>query len=89
MDNEREHKDIMELRKAALRYLQTYLHLIQHESDLRIAQHPALCLVQKEVTWTQFCNFLADLNSFTYNDVSGRYHCSKALQTQEHLKVLK
>jgi hypothetical protein len=30
------------LRKAALGYLRTYFYLIQHESDLRIAQDPAL-----------------------------------------------
>ncbi|KAL4745418.1 hypothetical protein BDW72DRAFT_211464 [Aspergillus terricola var. indicus] len=74
MNNEPEHIDIRKLRKAALGYLRTYLHLIQHESDLRIAQDSALCLVPKEVTWTQFCNFLADLNSITDNDVSERYH---------------
>jgi hypothetical protein len=62
------------LRKAALGYLRTYLYLIQHESDLRVAQDPALCLVPKEVTWPQFCQFTARFNDITENEVSGRYH---------------
>jgi hypothetical protein len=62
------------LRKAALGYLRTYVYLIQHESDLRIAQDAALCLVPKEVTWSQFCDFTANLNDITDNEVSGRYN---------------
>jgi hypothetical protein len=62
------------LRKAALGYLRTYFYLIQYESDLRIAQDPALCLVPKEVTWPQFCQFTARFNDITENEVSGRYH---------------
>jgi hypothetical protein len=62
------------LRKAALGYLRTYFHLIQYESDLRIAQDPALCLVPKEVTWSRFCQFTARFNEITENEVSGRYH---------------
>lgn len=62
------------LRKATLGYLRTYLYLIQYESDLRVAQDPALCLVPKEVTWPQFCRFTARFNDITENEVSGRYH---------------
>jgi hypothetical protein len=62
------------LRKAALGYLRTYSYLIQYESDLRIAQDPALCLVPKDVTWLQFCQFTARFNDITENEVSGRYH---------------
>jgi hypothetical protein len=62
------------LRKAALGYLRTYFHLIQYESDLRIAQDPALYLVPKEVTWPQFCQFTALFNDITDSEVSGRYH---------------
>lgn len=62
------------LRKAALGYLRTYFYLIQYESDLRIAQDPALCLVPQEVTWRQFCHFTARFNNITDNEVSGRYH---------------
>ncbi|KAJ5900021.1 hypothetical protein N7495_004765 [Penicillium taxi] len=62
------------VRKAALGYLRTYLHLIQYESDLHIAQDPALCLVPKEVTWPRFCQFTARFNDIAENEVSGRYH---------------
>ncbi|KAJ6072952.1 hypothetical protein N7467_011037 [Penicillium canescens] len=64
----------VKLRKAALGYLRTYFYLIQYESDLRIAQDPALCLVPKEVTWPQFCQFTSRFNDITDNEVSGRYH---------------
>ncbi|CAG7941485.1 unnamed protein product [Penicillium salamii] len=64
----------VKLRKAALGYLRTYFYLIQYESDLRIAQDPALCLVPKEVTWPRFCQFTARFNDITDNEVSGRYH---------------
>ncbi|KAL4742398.1 hypothetical protein BDV11DRAFT_202700 [Aspergillus similis] len=60
----------------------TYLHLIQHESDLRIAQDPTLCLVPMEVTWAQFCNFLADLSCVTDDDVSGRYYYRESRLTR-------
>jgi hypothetical protein len=62
------------LRKAALGYLRTYFYLIQYESDQRIAQDSALCLVAKEVTWPQFCQSTARFNHITENEVSGRYH---------------
>lgn len=64
----------VKLRKAALGYLRTYFYLIQHESDLRIAQDPALCLVPKEVTWPRFCQFTARFDDITDNEVSERYH---------------
>jgi hypothetical protein len=50
MNDESKHSGITNLRKAALGYLRTYFYLVQHESDLRIAQDPALGLVPKEVT---------------------------------------
>ncbi|KAJ5963045.1 hypothetical protein N7501_007986 [Penicillium viridicatum] len=74
MTDPSKHSAAVKLRKAALGYLRTYLYLIQYESDLRIAQDPALCLVPKEVTWHRFCQFTARLNDITENEVSGRYH---------------
>ena len=62
----------VELRKTALGHLRTYLYLIQYESDLRIAQDPALCLVPKERTWPQFCQFTSRFNDITDHEVSGR-----------------
>ncbi|KAL4947385.1 hypothetical protein BDW69DRAFT_178507, partial [Aspergillus filifer] len=67
------HIGITQLRKAALGYLRTYSYLIQHESDLRIAQDPALCLVSGDVTWSQFCHFSANLKDIPDSEVSGRY----------------
>ncbi|KUL81726.1 hypothetical protein ZTR_09471 [Talaromyces verruculosus] len=60
-------------RKAALGYLRTYFYLIRYESDLRIAQDPALGLVPADVTWSQYCWFSAYLNDITDDEVSGRY----------------
>ncbi|KAH8761659.1 hypothetical protein F5883DRAFT_631123 [Diaporthe sp. PMI_573] len=41
---------------AAVKFL-----LVQHESDLRIAQDPSLCLVPPDITWEQFCDFTSSL----------------------------
>ncbi|KAL4766827.1 hypothetical protein BDW60DRAFT_221018 [Aspergillus nidulans var. acristatus] len=73
MNDESKHSGITNLGKAALGYLRTYFYLVQHESDLRIAQDPALGLVPKEVTWIQFCHFSANLKDIPDNEVSGRY----------------
>lgn len=61
------------IRSAALGYLRTYAHLIRHESDLRIAQDPSLCLVPAEVTWEQFSQFASAFASIQDADVSPRY----------------
>jgi hypothetical protein len=61
------------VRRAAMGYLRTYRYLIQHESDFVIAQHDALRLVSKEVSWTQFCAFISEVASIQDSDVSGRY----------------
>lgn len=66
--------NVAKIRTAALGYLRTYFHLIQYESDLRIAQDPALSLVPKEVTWPQFCRFCSYFIDLTDDEVSGRYH---------------
>ncbi|KAH7165968.1 hypothetical protein EDB81DRAFT_865897 [Dactylonectria macrodidyma] len=60
-------------RPAALGYLRTYYYLIRHESDLRIAQDPSLCLVPADVTWEQYCNFTSALGAISDRDVSVRY----------------
>ncbi|KAL7770064.1 hypothetical protein ACKLNR_001448 [Fusarium oxysporum f. sp. zingiberi] len=61
------------IRQAALGYLRTYYHLIQHESDLRIAQDSSPCLVPADITWEQFCNFTSGLGGIADRDVSLRY----------------
>ncbi|KAJ5745114.1 hypothetical protein N7520_010296 [Penicillium odoratum] len=74
MSDPSEYGAAAKLRKAALGYLRTYFYLIQHESDLQIAQDPTLGLVHKEVTWPRWCQFTARFNDITENEVSGRYH---------------
>jgi hypothetical protein len=59
--------------KAAMGYLRTYRYLIQHESDLIIAQRDDLCLVPKDVSWTQFCGFISEITCIQDSEVSGRY----------------
>lgn len=61
------------IRKAAMGYLRTYRHLIQHESDFVIAQQDHLPLVPKDVSWTQFSRFISEVISTQDADVSGRY----------------
>ena len=61
------------IRRAALGYLRTYYHLVQHESDLRVAKDPNLCLVPADITWEQFCNFTSALGNIDDQDVSPRY----------------
>ncbi|EAU30102.1 predicted protein [Aspergillus terreus NIH2624] len=82
MSNPSKHGAAVRLRKAALGYLRTYFHLIQYESDLRIAQDPALCLIPKEVAWPQFCQFTARFNDITDSEVSGRYHYGEIRMTR-------
>ncbi|KAJ4247835.1 hypothetical protein NW762_013044 [Fusarium torreyae] len=61
------------IQKNALGYLRTYYYLIQHESDLRIAKDPSLCLVPEDITWEHFCKFTASLSKIADTDVSLRY----------------
>jgi hypothetical protein len=63
-----------DIRKAALGYLRTYHHLIQHESDLKIAQHDSLRLVSPDINWTDYCRFASQLGRIRDADVSSRYH---------------
>ncbi|PNP83690.1 hypothetical protein FNYG_02969 [Fusarium nygamai] len=61
------------IRRAALGYLRTYYYLVKHESDLRIAQDPSLCLIPPDITWKQFCDFTSSLGDIADRDVSLRY----------------
>ncbi|EXL39849.1 hypothetical protein FOCG_17559 [Fusarium oxysporum f. sp. radicis-lycopersici 26381] len=61
------------IRRAALGYLRTYYYLVKHESDLRIAQDPNLCLVPPNITWKQFCDFTSSLGDIADGDASLRY----------------
>ena len=59
--------------KAALGYLRSYCYLVQHESDLHIAQRDDLRLVPSDATWEQVSRFLADVGSVRDHEVSPRY----------------
>ena len=62
------------LRRSALGFLRTYLLLVQHPSDFRIAQHESLQLLPTRITWKQFCDFSSQLEHIKDSEVAGRYH---------------
>lgn len=64
---------IQVIAKAVLGYLRSYRYLIQHETDLIIAQQDSLRLIPSEVDWTRLCTFLSCLEDIGDMDVSGRY----------------
>ncbi|KAI1330213.1 hypothetical protein F5Y16DRAFT_363436 [Xylariaceae sp. FL0255] len=61
------------INRAALGLIRTYAHLIQYESDLRIAQDPSLRLLPPDITWEQFSNFTSTFTDIRDDDVSPRY----------------
>jgi hypothetical protein len=56
---------------AALGFLRSYCYLIQHESDLTLAQEKHL--VPPLVSWAQYCAFTSVIHSISDFDVSSRY----------------
>lgn len=58
---------------AALGFLRSYCYLIQHESDLRIAQQHGLGLVPEYVSWPQFCSFSDSFEAISDDEVCERY----------------
>ena len=61
------------IRRAALGYLRTYRHLVQHESDFRIAQQDTLRLIPQDVQWPAFCRFMAEFDRISDSNVTARY----------------
>lgn len=61
------------LRRAVLGYLRTYVYLVRYESDFRIALSENLQLIPKDVSFLKFSDFIAQLESITDREVSGRY----------------
>jgi hypothetical protein len=57
--------------KAALGYVRSYHYLIQHQSDLRLAQDHNL--IPASVTWTQFSAFMSEFPMILDSEVSDRY----------------
>ena len=73
---------------AALGFLRTYCYLIQHESDLRIAQQEHLQLIPPSVTWKQFCSLTAALQvSIEDQHVAPRYHYGEIRLSRLNLLV--
>lgn len=64
---------LTELRRAALGFLRTYVFLIQHESDLAIAQSSTHQLLPATVKWDELSQLLCRLNEIKDEHVSGRY----------------
>lgn len=64
-------KDLSDIRKAALGFLRTYIHLVRYETDFKIAQQARL--IPEDVEWPAFCRFTAELSKIEDIDVSERY----------------
>jgi hypothetical protein len=58
--------------QAAMGYVRTYVHLIQHESDLRIAQREGL--VSRNLNLETWAAFIKDFRAIEDWQVPGRYH---------------
>lgn len=59
--------------RSALGLLRSYTFLIQHESDLVVAQTDDLRLIPKDVDWEAFCKFSAEIARVSDFNVSDRY----------------
>jgi hypothetical protein len=74
-----------EVYKTALGYLRTYSQLIRHESDFHIAQN--LCLVPKDVTWTQLSNYMTGFDGITDDIVAERFQYGELRLTRLNFYV--
>jgi hypothetical protein len=61
------------IRQAALGFMRTYYHLINYETDFRMAQEAGMCLIPTDITWEQFCDFTTNFASISDRAVSLRY----------------
>lgn len=62
------------IREAAMGFLRSYYHLIQHESDFIIASSDDLRLLPPNITYEQFTNFSTPFNQIDDQAVWKRYH---------------
>lgn len=60
------------LARTASGFLRTYIHLIQYESDFRLAKEH--CLIPSLTTWTAWNAFISPLCDVLDTEVSPRYH---------------
>ncbi|KAF2246948.1 hypothetical protein BU26DRAFT_430657 [Trematosphaeria pertusa] len=61
------------IRRSALGLLRSYFHLIQHESDFKIAQEPGISVLPEHITWKGFCRFSSGFGHILDSEVSARY----------------
>ncbi|KAL6799902.1 hypothetical protein J3E68DRAFT_448307 [Trichoderma sp. SZMC 28012] len=59
-------------RAMALGFLRSYSHLIQHQSDLRIAKEHGLIL--EDITWARWSKFILGFRLLNDENVARRYH---------------
>lgn len=59
---------------SALGLMRSYAHLIQYESDFRLARCDSLALIPESITWTQWRRLRSKLLTIRDADVSERYH---------------
>ncbi|EHK18017.1 uncharacterized protein TRIVIDRAFT_137553, partial [Trichoderma virens Gv29-8] len=59
-------------RAMAMGFMRSYSHLIQHQSDLRIAKDRGL--VPEDITWTRWSKFIRGFRLIHDEEVARRYH---------------
>ncbi|KAL7783939.1 hypothetical protein V8C43DRAFT_169457 [Trichoderma afarasin] len=59
-------------RATALGFLRSYSHLIQHQSDLRIAKDHGL--ISEDITWARWSKFIRGFRLLNDENVARRYH---------------
>lgn len=60
------------LSRTAAGFLRTYIHLIQHESDFRLAKEH--CLIPSPTSWTAWNAFISPFCDILDTEVGPRYH---------------
>lgn len=75
-----------EARQAALDFIRTYYHLLQHESDLRMAKK--IGLIPERVTWERFCAFSNHSDIIEDCSVLGRYEYGEIRLTRHNFYAL-
>lgn len=71
-----------DIRKAALGFLRSYLHLIRHKSDFILATDDKLRLVPKHIRYAEFVSFIKAFETILDVDVAARYGFGELRLTQ-------
>ena len=74
-----------DIRKAAVGFLQSYIYLIQHKSDFRLAKNETHRLLPKKVSYHDFIKFITAFREVQDEDVSPRYRFGELRLTRLNL----